>query len=132
MNADIFVTASKNKFRYPYKGMITTEDLWDLNINQLDEVYKVLNKAVKAARENDSLLAETGKGHDGDDAILLMEIEIVKYIFNEKLEATRKREAEVINAEKRRRILEVLAKKQDDSLNNMTEEELCKMLEEIG
>ena len=132
MNADIFVTASKNKFRYPYKGMISTEDLWDLNINQLDEVYKVLNKAVKNARENDSLLADTGRGHNGDDAILLMKIEIVKHIFDAKIESARKREAEVINAEKKRRILEVLAKKQDDSLNNMSEEELRQMLEEIG
>lgn len=130
MNANIFVTASKLKFRYPYKGMISTEDLWDLNLDQLDMVYKTLNKEVKVTQE-DSLLV-TVKGRTEMDDILDMKINIVKYIFEEKVEAARKREAEVINAEKKRRILEVLAKKQNDSLNNMSEEELYKMLDEIG
>lgn len=129
MNTNIFVTASELKFRYPYKGLITTEDLWDLNLEQLDTIYKTLNKEVKVAQE-DSLLAT--ECHEKDNSLVEMKIDIVKYIFNEKVEAARKREAEVINAEKKRRILEVLAKKQDDSLNNMTEEELIAKLEEIG
>ena len=130
MNTNIFVTASKLKFRYPYKGMISTEDLWDLNLDQLDEIYKALNKMAKVSQE-DSLLT-TRRGRTEEDDILDAKIEIVKYIFEEKIEAARKREAEAINAEKKRRILEVLAKKQDDSLNNMSEDELRKMLEEIG
>ena len=129
MNTNIFVTASELKFRYPYKGMISTEDLWDLNLDQLDAVYKTLNKEAKVAQE-DSLLGT--ECHEKENSLVEMKIDIVKYIFNEKIEAARKREAEVINAEKKRRILEVLAKKQDDSLNNMSEEELLAKLEEIG
>ena len=129
MNTNIFVTASKLKFRYPYKGMISTEDLWDLNLDQLDAVYKTLNKEVKVAQE-DSLLGT--ECHEKENSLVEMKIDIVKYIFNEKIEAARKREAEVINAENKRRILEALAKKQDESLNNMTEEELIAKLEEIG
>ena len=129
MNTNIFVIASKLKFRYPYKGMITTEDLWDLNLDQLDSIYKALTKEVKASQE-DSLL--TTRARNENDDILDTKIEIVKYIFEEKIEAARKREAEIVNAEKKRRILEALAKKQDDAINNMTEDELRKMLEEIG
>lgn len=129
MNINIFAIASEHKFRYPYKGMISTEDLWDLNLDQLDMIYKTLAKEVKAAHE-DSLLTVMPRNENDD--ILDMKIEIVKYVFDAKIEAARKREAEVINAEKKRRILEVLAKKQDDSLNNMSEDELRKMLEDIG
>lgn len=129
MNTNIFVTASELKFRYPYKGLITTEDLWDLNLEQLDTIYKTLNKEVMVAQEDSLLITEEPKK---ENSFIEMKIDIVKYIFNEKVEAARKREAEVINAEKKRRILEVLAKKQDDSLNNMSEEELIGMLEEIG
>lgn len=134
MNANIFAIATQNKFRYPYKGLITTEDLWDLNLEQLDVIYKTLNKEVTSAYDDDkySLMAQTSCGPKGVDAILSMKINIVKYIFDEKFDTARKREAEAVNAEKKRRILEVLAKKQDESYNNMSEDELREMLNELG
>ena len=30
MEGNIFEIAAKEKYRYPYRGQITTEDLWDL------------------------------------------------------------------------------------------------------
>lgn len=129
MNANIFAIATQNKFRYPYKGLISTEDLWDLNLEQLDSIYKMLNKEVQVAHE-DSLL--TVKPRNENDDILDTKIEIVKYIFDAKVEAANKRDAEIANSEKKRRILEVLAKKQDDSYNNMSEDELRKILNELG
>lgn len=129
MNADIFVTASKHKFRYPYKGLISTEDLWDLNLEQLDSIYKILVKTAKDLHE-DSLMPVTGQTEG--DTVLEMKIAIVKYIFEEKVEAARRMEAAVANEAKKRRILEVLAKKQDDSLNDMSEEELRNMLDDLG
>lgn len=50
-NTNIFEAASKNKYRYPYKGMITTEDLCYLNLGQLDAVYKALSKELKACQD---------------------------------------------------------------------------------
>ena len=131
MNANIFAMASMFKFRYPFKGTINTEDLWDLNLEQLDDVYKALNK-MKMDKDSQGCSLLSNKSLKEYDDTLDVKIEIVKYIFEEKVEAARKHEADIINAEKKRRILEVLAKKQDDSLNNMTEDELRKMLEDIG
>lgn len=128
MNTNIFVTASKHKFRYPYKGLISTEDLWDLNLEQLDVIYKILVKSAKDLHE-ESLLTVTCRNDDDD--VLDMKIEIVKYIFEEKVEAARRMEAAVANEAKKRRILEVLAKKQDESYNNMSEDELREMLNEL-
>lgn len=45
MNINMFEIATKNKYRYPFnKGLITTEDLWNLSLKDLDNIFKVLNK----------------------------------------------------------------------------------------
>ena len=130
-NFILFEMASQFKFRYPYKGMITTEDLWDLTPSQLDIVYKNLNKELKAI-DGDSLIAS----QSADDGVkaneLKNKIEIVKYIFNGKKQAAELARMAAENAAKKQRILEVLAKKQDDAMQNMSEEDLMKMLNELG
>lgn len=127
MNTNIFEMASREKFRYTFRGIISTEDLWDLTPAQLDVIYKDLNKEVKKFQEESLLSKPTS-----EDSVLAAKIEIVKYIFNVKMEEAAKRQTEMVNAEKKRRIMDILAKKQDDSLQNMSEDELRKMLEELN
>ena len=126
-NTNIFEAASKNKYRYPYKGMITTEDLWDLTQAQLDMVYKALNKGVSEAQVS-SLMCKVTKV----DAELLNKIEIVKYIFNAKEAEAEARKNDAAKHAKKQRILDILAQKQEDALHNMSEDELKKMLDELG
>lgn len=124
---NVFEMATRLKFRFPFRGMISVEDLWDLDAEDLDAVYKELNKDVRKSQE-DSLL----DGSRVDDADLNAKIEIVKYIFQVKQDEEMERKAAADNAIKRRRILEVLAKKQENALENMTEEELQAALAELG
>ena len=124
---NVFEMATRLKFRFPFRGMISVEDLWDLSVEQLDAVYKALNKDVKQAQE-DSLLSGPRIG----DADLNAKIEIVKYIFQVKQTEEAERKAAADNAIKRKRIKEILAKKQDNALENMTEEELLAALAELG
>ena len=126
-NTNIFEAASKNKYRYPYKGMITTEDLWDLTQAQLDVVYKALNKGVSEAQVS-SLMCKVTEV----DAELLNKIEIVKYIFNAKEAEAEARKNDAAKHAKKQRILDILAQKQEDALQNMSEDELKKMLDELG
>ena len=126
-NTNIFEAASKNKYRYPYKGMITTEDLWDLTPAQLDIVYKTLNKGVSEAQVS-SLMHKVTEV----DAELLNKIEIVKYIFNAKEAEAEARKNDAAKHAKKQRILDILAQKQEDALQNMSEDELKKMLDELG
>ena len=126
-NTNIFEAASKNKYRYPYKGMITTEDLWDLTPAQLDIVYKALNKGVSEAQVS-SLMCKVTEV----DAELLNKIEIVKYIFNAKEAEAEARKNDAAKHAKKQRILDILAQKQEDALQNMSEDELKKMLDELG
>ena len=122
---NLFETAARKKFRFSYKGQITTEDLWDLTPAQLDGVYKALNKTARAQGE-DSLMDDRAVDVDLRD-----QIAIVKYIFEKKKEEKEAARAAAENKAKRDRILEVLAAKQDEALKNMSEEELQKMLSEM-
>lgn len=124
---NVFEMATRLKFRFPFRGMISVEDLWDLEIEQLDTVYKALNKDVQKSQE-ESLLSAPRVG----DADLNAKIEIVKYIFQVKQDEEAERKAAADNAIKKRRIMEVLAKKQDNALENMSEEELLAALAELG
>ena len=122
---DLFILATRKRYRFPYKGLISVEDLWQLGLDELDGIYKTLNKTIKNT-EDPGLLEE-----NKTDESLLNAIEIVKYIFSVKKEEADKRKLEAEMAAKRKRILEIMARKQDEALENMSEEELQKMLEEL-
>jgi len=124
---NIFEMATRNKYRFPYKGMISVEDLWDLNQTQLDSIYKALNKEVKANQEDSLMFSQTQTDLD-----LQAKIDIVRHIYTTKEQDAARRSAAAENAEKKRRILEILEQKQEDSLKNKSEDELLKMLNEIG
>ena len=123
--ANLFEIATREKYRFPYKGQISAEDLWDLSPTALDGIYKTLNKAIKA-QDEESLMAE----READPTAANM-VEIVKHIFTVKRDEQRAKKAAIENAEKRRHIMDILARKQDEALNNKSEEELLKMLDEM-
>lgn len=128
----LFEMASQFKFRYPYtKGMITTEDLWDLKPADLDVVYKNLSKESKAT-DYDSLIATKSVNEAVKANELQNKIEIVKYIFNHKQQAAELARMAADKAAKKQRILEVLAQKQDTALQNMSEADLMKMLDDLA
>ena len=65
------------------------------------------------------------------DKELETKIEIVKYIFSVKLEEQSARLQAKEKREQKQKIMGILAKKQEEGLNNKSEEELQKMLEEL-
>ena len=44
---ELFLNAARKKYRYTYNGQIMTEDLFDLDSAQLDQIYRGLMKGVK-------------------------------------------------------------------------------------
>lgn len=127
----LFEMASQFKFRYPYKGMITTEDLWDLSMSQLDTVYKALNKELNVTQEDGLIVTKSAdEGVKANE--LRNKLEIVKYIFNAKQQAAELQRMAAENAAKKQHILGILAQKKENALQNMSEEELTQMLAELG
>lgn len=123
---NIFEIATRSKYRFAYHGSLTVEDLWDLSEKDLDNVYKTLKSKAKELNE-DSLL-ETKSAEDTE---LLNKIEIVKYIFEVKRSESLARAEAAVNQKKRKQIEAIIARKQNEALENMSEEDLRKMLSEM-
>lgn len=126
-NTKLFVFASRMKYRYPYKGLISTEDLWDLSLQDLDSIFKTLKSQLKALGE-ESLLDDA---EDKGAGVLRNKIDIIKYILRNKLEENARTRQAAANAAKRQRIMEVIASKEDAALRDMSVEDLTKMLNEL-
>ena len=127
MNTDkMFEFATRNKLRFPYRGQISTEDLWDLSVESLDAIFKTLNAKVKEAQEESLLQTPTR-----EDDELSIKITIIKHIVSVKLTEAELSAKAHENREKKQKILEVLANKQEDALMNKSVEELQQMLKDI-
>ena len=120
---ELFIVASRQKFRFPFKGVATVEDLWNLDVRDLDTIFKALNSQKKQAQE-ESLLSTKSK----EDAVLEAKIEIVKYIVATKLDEADQKRIRAEQREKKNRIAEILADKQDEELRGKSVEELQQML----
>lgn len=125
MSTNMFEIATRNKFRFLFKGVISTEDLWDLSVESLDNVFKTLNSEMKKTKE-ESLLSTKSK----DDEVLELKIEIVKHIVAVKQEEKEARERKFLDRERNQKIMSIIAAKQDEQLHNMSVEELQKLLVE--
>jgi hypothetical protein len=125
-SVNMFEVATRNAFRFQFKGMISVEDLWLLNARDLDSIYKTLNSQLKQAKEESLLQVKTQQDQELDT-----KIEIVKYIFQVKQEEENLRLQAKEIKEKKQKLMEILSKKQDASLENMSEEEIKKMLSEL-
>lgn len=123
---NIFINASRKKYRFNYKGSITTEDLWDLPVTELDKIYKSLRAKAKMAADEESLLTEKSAA----DTELMEQIEIVKYIVSTKVAETEARKSAQAKAQQKQRILDLIAKKQDEELEGKSVDELLAMLED--
>lgn len=122
----MFEIATRKKYRFPFRGSITSEDLWDLSLTQLDTVYKTLSKEAKTEKEEESLMDRKKEDQD-----LLNKLDIVKHVFN-----VRKTEVEAMEKKRqmerqKERLLELIAQKQDAALADKSIEELTAMVENL-
>jgi hypothetical protein cdifQCD-6_20935 len=127
MNTEkMFEIATRSKIRFPYKGMITVEDLWDLPITELDTVFKKLNTQMKKSQE-ESLLDVRSK----EDETIELQISIIKYIVNVKKNEQISRAAAKEKNEKKQMILQIMEERKAKEIESMSTEELRKMLDEL-
>lgn len=122
---NVFEIATRKKYRFPFKGMITVEDLWDLSLQNLDSVYKSLNKLKKDSDEDSLLSVESRENKELED-----KINIIKYIVKVKQDEAAAKLFEKERAERNQQILGIIKRKEDAALENMSIEELTKMLDQ--
>ena len=115
---NIFEQAARGKYRFPFRGLCTVEDLWDLNVKNLDAVYKELNKQ-KRNNNEDSLL-ETSN----EDTRLNDMIEIVKHVVSVKQKEKADRILEKERKERNQMIMDIIKDKEYEDLKSKSISEL--------
>jgi hypothetical protein len=126
-NSKMFEVAVRAKMRFPFKGLVSVEDLWDLSVTNLDSVFKVLNSQLKQVKEESLLNVRTEQDKELDT-----KIEIVKYVVGVKLEEENLRLKAKEKREQKQKIMEILSDKQDADLKNKSVDELRSMLDELS
>lgn len=126
MEKNLFEIATRNRYRFTYKGVMTVEDLWDLSVEALDAIFKTLNRQKTA--DEDSLLTTKSAA----DTELANKIELVKYIVSIKLAEADERVNAAEKKAQRDKIMKIVAKKKDKELEDMDVDQLMKKLEELN
>ena len=123
----MFETAARKKFRFPFRGMVSVEDLFDLSTENLDLVFKALNAQKKAVNEESLLNTATD-----EDVELNIKINIVKHIVATKLAEAAARQEARAKKEQKQKIMAILETKQNEALGNKSIEELQAMLASLS
>jgi len=121
---DNFEIATRKKYRFPFKGLISTEDCYDLPVESLDTIFKKLNSERKRVNEESLLDVKSDQDKELD-----IKIAIIKHIVSVKLEEENVKMKRLERKEQKQKIMEILSKKKDADLENKSIEELNAMLD---
>ncbi|RKZ54856.1 MAG: hypothetical protein DRQ44_18560 [Gammaproteobacteria bacterium] len=124
----MFAQATREKDRFELGvGVTYVQDLWDYEPEQLAVVAVALRAKLKKSGEDDFLRTKTPK-----DKSTKRKLEVVKYIIDTKLD---ERDARVdLEAKKQEKqvLLKALAKKQEETVDALSETELLAKLDKLG
>lgn len=135
---NIFETASRRKYRFSSsKGDLNVEQLWDLPLAitsptrdvkaDLDTIARAINAEIKDLTEESFVAIKT----DPRKADLETKLEVVKHIIGVKLKLQEDAKAAAERSEKRRKLVDALASKEDEALARMSREDILKQLSEL-
>lgn len=126
----MFEKASRLKLRFPSpKGSLSVEDLWDLPLTSttgkanLDDLARTLHQSLESQKVG-SFVTKATSAETG----IQLRFDIVLHVINARLaeiEAAAQREAA---RAKKQQIMEIISRKETESLSNVSLDELRAML----
>lgn len=123
---NLFIRASKQKLRFATnKGQLSTEDLWDLSLEDLDRL------AVKANSAKETSTMTFIRKRDAKATENNLRFDILKFIIDSKLndqDVAAKRAETIARKELLKGLLE---KKKLEDLSNLSADEIQKKIEEL-
>lgn len=123
----MYKEASKMKLRFAtVKGNLSVEDLWDLNLVTLDKMAVAIDEEI-SKNPKKSFISEITP----EDKVSKLKLDILKDIITTKLEDKAKKDSEKQRLSERKKLLEILAKKEAENLENLSIEELKKKIAEL-
>lgn len=123
---DIFEQATRTKLRFQTsKGMLTVEDLWDVPLQSktsginLDDIARRLSRELKE-QATESFVDKPAK----TDSATALAFDVVKHIIGVRLVERDAAALAAANKEKKQKLLEILARKEDEGLSALSADEL--------
>lgn len=130
MEKNIYKKALQDNLRFETpKGILTTEQLFSLGMEDLDIACRKAAVVVKKEQTVDDSLAFL-EGKDNSDSLAVLRFEILKDVYLTKKE---ERERVILDEDKKKQralIASIIAKKRNEKLESMTIEELESLLNE--
>jgi hypothetical protein len=130
----VFEIASRQKLRFESpKGLLCIEDLWDLPLSSsasranLDDIAISLHRQLRATGDVVSFVDDKATV----DPTVKLRFDIVKHIIDVRKRENTEESLAKERAQTKQRIMEIIAKKKDSSLEAMSEEDLLKKLSEL-
>lgn len=128
MSLELFASSTRNKDRFKVagiNGLLSVEDLWDLNLKQLDSVAVATRRELRSVEE--SFLDDSKVG----DVSLQRRFDVIMFVLNtKKAERDQSRLAAEKQAEKQK-LRELLERKRNSALEELSVEEIEKRISEI-
>lgn len=128
----MWIEALSKKLRFEYKGLISTEDLFDLSLKDLDEIYRKLKKELDEYKQYsaDSLLDDDAEKDETYEELQL-KIDIVTAVFSHLKKQQEELQRKIALQNQRDKILGIIADKQDEELSNKSISELKEILDNM-
>lgn len=123
---NIFEQAARKKLRFStVQGSLTVEDLWDMSLQttngrvSLDDIARSAYRQIQD-RKIGSFVVETP---NADEAMQLT-FDLVKHVIDVRLAERDAAALAAANKEKKQKLLEILARKEDEGLSALSVDEL--------
>lgn len=127
---NIFERASRANLRFASaKGELSTEQLWQLPLNSLDQLAQTAHREATEAQGISFVTPRSEKTRA--QVMAELKLDILKHIIADKLAQADANRNAAQKAQERARLLEVLAAKKEAQLSNLSEEDILKKLEEL-
>ncbi len=128
MTKNIFETATRKKIRFPSnRGDLTTEQLWDLSLSDIDFIARDVNKKLKGVTEESFL---DTKPHP-DQRKFSLQLNILKHVIAVKQTEAQATLDRAEKAERRKKLLDALDAKGDEAMQKKSVATLKKELAEL-
>ena len=122
----MFEQATKMKLRFKVaNGVLTTEDLWELSLDNLNNLARDLSKQLKGIEEN--FIEEKSNA----DARLELMFSVVKRVIERRLQAKKESIERQAKEQRRAEIMSILENKEMEEWKAKSKEELLKELQAL-
>lgn len=136
MKQNIFEIASRKRFRFQTEvGVMSTEDLWDISMKQLEKIANGLVKQINAIEAPSVFSGLDGSASTKESKELESlndQLDLLKYVFQVRTEENRAKLEEAQRKQQKARLDELIERKRETALESMSIDELIAMRGSLG